>query len=108
MADFNFANNPGQPSYAGGLVDFMAPFKNQQQGQQQQQRPGQPQQGQPQWNQPQGPGNPMQLQGPNAGSNAPLPGTSFADKLKAFFSQQGGAPGFNDPTGPASSPTAIY
>lgn len=104
MADFNFANNPGQPNYSGGLVNFMAPFQNQ--GGQQQ--PQQPQPGQQPWNKPQGPGNPMQTSGPNAGTNAPLAGTSFADKLKAFFSQQGGAPGFNDPTGPTSSPTAIY
>ena len=58
MPDFNFANNPGQPNYAGPLVNFMAPFQNGQQGQQQQK---QPQPGQQPWSQPQGPGNPMQL-----------------------------------------------
>lgn len=86
--DFNFANNPGQPNYAGPLVNFMAPFQQQQQGQQQPpQRPGQP--GQPQ-------------------QQPPLPGTSFADRLRAFMSQQGGQPGFNTPIGPGPSSTAIY
>lgn len=105
MADFTFANNPGQPNYAGPMMNFMAPMQNGQQ--QQQQRPGQPQQAP--WNQPQGPGNPMQTSGPNAGTNAPV-GMSFSDRLRAFMSQQGGQPGFNTPAMPLGGPstTAIY
>lgn len=94
MENFNFANNPGQPNYSAGLVNFMQGT----QGMGQQPNPQQAMQ------QPGGPGAMQGKQGDAFGAGA----MSLSDRLKAFLSQQGGQPGFNTPAGGDPSPTAIY